>query len=76
MTKLSIAAVDMNRKTAKMELLESQYGGKPIERVIADLTETTNSDRELARILGIGRPTLSVWRMRLGIEIGRKVRAA
>lgn len=51
--------------TNRMKLLE-QEKGKPIQEIIQQAFDQSDTQSEAAKLLGVSQSTLSLWLMRLG----------
>lgn len=60
------------RKTPQMLEIEATHGGRDIRLILKELYEQTGNQSEVARIIGIEQPTISVWAMRLGMTFTSK----
>ena len=60
------------RKTPQMLEIEAQHDGRDIRLLMKELYERTGSQTEVAKLLGIEQPTISVWAMRLGMTFTSK----
>lgn len=68
-------AIRETRKSRRMRAVEERFG-KPIREVLIEQTERTDNDGELAERFGIHHSTLSQWRLKLNVRIGRRAEAA
>lgn len=66
----------MIRRTHLMRQLEQKNGGVPVEKLIRDALESSVSEGEAAKKLGVSRATLLIWMGMLGISIRRSVQVA
>lgn len=53
--------------SSKIQSIEARFG-KPIQDVLTELFEQYGSQHQVARVLGVGQGTVSIWLMRLGLE--------